>query len=304
MEPSHNMNHVLLCVGPERFRSTFMQNWQSTGERVLYVSEERPQHPGSIARLESYCHTAAAEVSAVLVLGPKRCSPQKTLPGPTIAGLPVGLMPADQPEDLEAWLTARRTQAGRVGAGIMAMWRRSYLSLGSRFHQWLETGGYGAAGTIEDWFANEMTCYEVCRRIAAGARLVLYLGHGRSEGLSAYLGLRWRDVAAARTFQPCRSMIAFACETVKRESGLPFGCRMVCSGRALSYFGSTAAVLLRANAQLASLAGRQFATGRVRNLADLVRELDAVTRTSHRLQAAREALQAFRIIGNPLERFI
>jgi len=184
----------------------------------------------------------------------------------------------------------------------MAMWRRSYLSLGSRFHQWLETGGYGAFGSIEDWSADKMNCHEVCRRIAAGARLVLYLGHGRSEGLSAYLGLRWHDVVAARKFQPCRSMIAFACETVKRESRLPFGCKMVCSGRALSYFGSTAAVLLRANAQLASLAGRQFAAGRVRNLADLVCKLDAITQAP-RLQAARQALQSFRIIGNPLEQF-
>jgi hypothetical protein len=298
------MNNVLLCVGPERFRSTFMQNWQSVGDRVLFVAEEHPQSPGSIARLESYCRTVADQVSAVLLLAPKRCSPQKVLPGPTLAGLPAGLLPADQPGDLEAWLTARQKKAAAgVGVGIMAMWRRSYLSLGTRFHRWLEAGGYGTIGTIEDWFANQMNCHEVCRRMAAGARLVLYLGHGRSEGLSAYLGLRWSDVVAARKFQPCGSMIAFACDTVKRESGLPFGCRMVCSGRALSYFGSTAAVLLRANAQLASLAGRQFADRRVHNLAELVRELDAITQTSHRLQAARQALQTFRIIGNPLEEF-
>ncbi|HKF20230.1 MAG TPA: hypothetical protein VKE93_01600 [Candidatus Angelobacter sp.] len=295
------MNDLLLCVGPERFRSTFMQNWESDGERVLFVTEERPQSPGSIARLESYCRTAAADkVSAVLLLVPKRCSPQKALPGPTIGGLPAGLMPADQPEDLEAWLEARRQKTAGVGAGIMAMWRRSYLSLGARFHRWLEAGSYG---TIENWFANEMNCHEVCRRIAAGARLVLYLGHGRSEGLSAYLGLRWSDVVAVRKFRPCCSMIAFACDTVKRETKLPFGCRMVCSARALSYFGSTAAVPLRANAQLASLAGQQFAGGRVRNLAELVRGLDAMTQTSPRLQAARQAFQSFRIIGNPLEQF-
>ena len=98
-------------------------------------------------------------------------------------------------------------------------------------------------------------------------------------------------------------MISFACDTVKRESKLPFGCRMVCSGRALSYFGSTDAVKLRANAQLASVAGQQFAAGHVHNLAELVRGLDTVTRTSGKLRAAREALQAFRIIGNPLECF-
>jgi hypothetical protein len=294
------MNNVLLCVGPERFRSTFMQNWESHGERVFFVTEERPQSPGSIARLESYCRTATDKVSALLMLAPKRCFPQKALPGPTIAGVPAGLMPADEPEDLLSWLKARQQNAAGLGAGIMAMWRRSYLSLGARFHQCLETGGYG---TIEDWFANEMNCHEVCRRIAAGARLVLYLGHGRSEGLSAYLGLRWSDVVAARKFQPCGSMIAFACDTVKRESKLPFGCRMVRSGRALSYFGSTAAVPLRANARLASLAGEQFAGGRVRNLAELVRGLDAITQTSPRLQAARQAFQSFRIIGNPLENF-
>lgn len=294
------MNNVLLCVGPERFRPVFVQNWQSNGERALFVAEERPQTPGAMSRLESHCRTLAGKANAVLLVAPKRCSPQKALPGPMIAGLPAGLMPADQPEDLEAWLTARQNKNIAAAVGIMAMWRRSYLSLGARFHRWLEAGGYSR---IEDWSANQMNCHEVCRRIAAGARLVLYLGHGRSEGLSAYLGLRWNDVVASRKFQPCGAMIAFACETLKRESGLPFGCRMVCSGRALSYFGSTAAVLLRANAQLASLAGRQFATGRVRNLADLVRELEAITRTSPRLQAAHQALQTFRIIGNPLEQF-
>ncbi len=293
------MNDVLLCVGPERFRQTIMQSWQSAGERALFVAEERPQSPASISRLESHCQAASAPVTALLLLLPKRCSPQKVLPGPMVAGLPAGLMLADQPEDLKAWLAARQ-QKPNAGVGIMAMWRRSYLLLGARFHRWLETGGYAG---IEDWFANQMNCHEVCRRIAAGARLVLYLGHGRSEGLSAYLGLRWSDVASERKFQSCSSMISFACDTLKRESKLPFGCRMVCSGRALSYFGSTAAVMLRANAQLASVAGRQFATGRVHNLSELVRELDAITQASHKLRPARQALQTFRIVGNPLERF-
>jgi hypothetical protein len=98
-------------------------------------------------------------------------------------------------------------------------------------------------------------------------------------------------------------MICFACDTLKRESKLPFGCRMVCSGRALSYFGSTEAVKLRANAQLAALAGRGFASGGVHHVAELVRRLDALTRGSGRLQPARRALQTFRIIGNPLARF-
>lgn len=297
--PLHSMNDVLLCVGPERFRQTFMQNWQSTGERALFVAEEHPQAPAAIARLESHGQAVGDRVSAVLLLAPKRCSPQKVLPGPMVAGLPVGLMLADKPEDLQAWMAARQKKADN-GVGIMAMWRRSYLSLGARFHQWLEAGGYGV---IEDWFANEMNCQQVCRRIAAGAQLVLYLGHGRSEGLSAYLGLRWSDIASERKFRSCGSMISFACDTVKRESKLPFGCRMVCSGRALSYFGSTAAVMLRANAQLASLAGKQFAAGHARNLSELVRALDAITQTSHKLRAARQALQTFRIIGNPLEHF-
>ena len=293
------MNDVLLCVGPEQFRETITQNWESNGERVLFVAEERPHSAAAIARLEERCRAVHDPVTALLLLAPRRCAPQKVLPGPMLAGLPAGLMLADGPKDLQPWMAGRQHRA-EAGAGIMAMWRRSYLALGSRFHRWLETGGYSG---VEDWFANQMNCRDVCRRIATGAQLVLYLGHGRSEGLSAYLGLRWTDIMAERTFRSCGSMISFACDTVKRESKLPFGCRMVCSGRALSYFGSTDAVKLRANAQLASVAGQQFAAGRVHNLAELVRELDAVTRTSVKLRAAREALQAFRIIGNPLERF-
>jgi hypothetical protein len=293
------MKDTLLCVGPERFRQTIRQRWQSNGERVFFVAEEHPHSAAGRARLESHCRASHGKPDALLLLVPKRCAPQNAVPGPVIAGLPTGMMLADSPEDLMAWITSRRRKA-ESGAGIMAMWRRSYLMLGSRFHRWLQAGGYSR---IEDWFANEMNCGDVCRRIAAGARLVLYLGHGRSEGLCAYMGLRWRDIAAPRKFQPCSSMICFACDTVKRDAEAPFGCRMVSSGRALSYFGSTDAVNLRANAQLASLAGREFATGRVHNLAELVRQLDAATQGSSKLRHAREALQAFRIIGNPLERF-
>ena len=60
---------------------------------------------------------------------------------------------------------------------------------------------------------------------------------------------------------------------------------------------------LRANAQLAAIAGQELAAGKVRNLADLVRRMDAVTQNTIRLRSAREALQTFRIIGNPLEQF-
>ncbi|HWZ42314.1 MAG TPA: hypothetical protein VNW97_02510 [Candidatus Saccharimonadales bacterium] len=290
---------MLLCVGPERFRQAITGNWRENGERVLFVPEEHPHSPAAIARLEARCRAAHGKPKAVLLLAPRRCAPQKVLPGPMIAGVPVGLMLANGPEDLTAWIKGRSRKA-KSRVGIMAMWRRSFLVLGSRFHRWLEKGGYPE---VEDWFATEMNCREVCRRIAVGARLVLYVGHGRSEGLSAYLGLRWRDIAAERKFESCGAMICFACDTVKRDSDLPFGCRMVFSGRALSYFGSTDAVKLRANAQLASIAGQEFAAGRVHTLADLVRQMDAVTQSSSRLRSAREALQTFRIIGNPLEQF-
>lgn len=297
------MSDLLLCVGPERFRQTISRHWPSDGERVLFIAEERPHSPSSLARLELRCRGEHGRVTALVLLVPRRSSPQKAAPGPMIAGVPTGLMPADTPRDLQAWIDGHRRKASEgagVGVGIMAMWRRSFLSLGMRFHHWLEAGGYPG---VEKWFANEVNCHDVCRRIAAGARLILYLGHGRSEGLSAYLGLRWSDITAERMFQPCAGMVSFACDTLKRESKLPFGCRMVCSGRALSYFGSTGAVKLRANAQLAALAGRAFADARVRNVAELVRGLEVLTRASSRLQAARQALQTFRIIGNPLARF-
>ena len=293
------MNDVLMCVGPERFRQAITQHWQSNGERVLFVAEERPHSAAALARLESRCRESDSEATALLLLVPKRCSPQTALPSPMLGALPAGLMPVDKPEDLMTWIASRRRKAA-AGAGIMAMWRRSFLALGSRFHRWLEAGGYEG---VEDWFATEMNCREVCHRIAAGARLVFYLGHGRSEGLCAYMGLRWNDITAARDFRSCGSMICFACDTLKRDSEMPFGFRMVSSGRALSYFGSTDAVKLRGNAQLASLAGKEFSTGRVRNLAELVRRLHPATQMSGRWSAARQALQTFRIIGNPLEQF-
>ena len=290
---------MLLCAAPERFRRIITHYWQEKGERMLFVREEHPHSPDAILRVDAHCRASGNELKAVLLVVPRRCAPQKVLSSPLIAGVPASLMPANEPGELLPWLQSRN---GRVtsGAGIMAMWRHSFLTLGAKFHRWLETGGYSG---VEDWFATAMNCREVCRRISLGAGLVLYVGHGRSEGLSAYMGLRWRDVTVHRTFRPCTAMICFACDTLKRDGEAPFGCRMVSSGRALSYFGSTGAVKLRANAQLASIAGQEFAAGRVRNVADLVRQMDMVTRTSARLRSAREALQTFRIIGNPLEQF-
>ena len=289
---------MLLCIAPEQFRRTITQHWKEDGERMLFVSEERPHSPDAIRRLERQCRTTD-DLGALLVVVPRRCAPHKVLAAPMIAGVPVGLMPANEPDDLMRWLGSRNRRA-TSGAGIMAMWRRSFLTLGSRFHRWLETGGYPG---VEDWFATEMNCREVCRRMSLGARLVLYLGHGRSEGLSAYMGLRWSDIATHREFRACAAMICFACDTLKRDGEAPFGCRMVSSGRVLSYFGSTGAVKLRANAQLAAIAGQELAAGKVRNLADLARRMDAVTQTTTRLRSASEALQTFRIIGNPLEQF-
>ena len=291
---------MLLCIAPERFRRTIAQHWKEQGEQMLFVPEEHPHSPGAFLRLEAHCRAREDEVKALLLIVPRRCAPQKIVSAPLYACVPVGLMPADEPDDLMRWLGGRNRRA-TSGAGIMAMWRRSFLTLGSRFHRWLEAGGYSG---VEDWFATEMNCREVCHRMSLGARLVLYVGHGRSEGLSAYMGLRWSDIAAHREFRPCAAMICFACDTLKRDGEAPFGCRMVSSGRALSYFGSTGAVKLRANAQLAAIAGQELAAGKVRTLADLVCRMDVVTQTTTRLRSAREALQTFRIIGNPLEQFV
>lgn len=293
------MSDLLLCIGPERFRQAITQHWKETGERVLFASEEHPRFPHILPIIEAQRRRSGEDISALLLLVSKRSAPQRIVSGPSLAGIPTGLLPADDPAELSHWFSSRhRKSCARVG--IMAMWRRSFLSLGRRFHRWLEVGGYPG---IEDWFANEVNCSEVCRRISSGPNIVLYLGHGRSEGLSAYLGLRWSNVAAERPFQACGTMICFACDTLKRESRAPFGYRMVCSGRSLSYFGSSGAVPLRANAQLANLTGRAFATQGVQNLAQLVRKLDVETGSSSRLAAARQALQTFRIIGNPLQQF-
>lgn len=293
------MSKLLLCIGPERFRRAITRHWQQTEQRVLFASEEHPRFPHVLPIVESQRRRCGQDLSALMLLVPRRSSPQAILNGPTVAGLPTGLLPADEPAELTHWLSSHARQSNpRVG--IMAMWRRSFLSLGVKFHRWLDLGGYPG---VEDWFANEVTCAEVCRRISSGPNIVLYLGHGRSQGLCAYLGLRWNDVVAEREFQPCGTMICFACETLKRDSRVPFGYRMVFSGRSLSYFGSCGAVPLRANAQLANLTGRAFATEPIQNLAQLVRRLHADTQVSSRFVAARQALQSFRIIGNPLQQF-
>jgi hypothetical protein len=181
------------------------------------------------------------------------------------------------------------------------MQKKSYLSFGRRIARWFRAANDGLA---ETWFSGTVYRDELCRMLARGPRLVMYVGHGNARGLSGYLGLRWPHLAEVPLGAPCGTVICFACDTLKHRRGaVPFGCQWVASGRATAYFGAVEAVSVKGNAKLVCEVGTSFGAGHAKTLAELVVALDRRTASDPSLGEARRAFRSYRIIGNPLQPF-
>jgi hypothetical protein len=255
-------------------------------------------------------------IRALLLVAPRARPPAALLPTPVLAGLPVGLLRADLPEDLDPWLGAiagdgadaaeggghgAGTEASGVVLAVFAMWKPFYLGWGERLAAALEAGYGGRGIAVRKPFADAVTREEACAELAAGPRLALYLGHGRQRGWSGYRGLRWRHVAAAPLREPVGALLALTCDNLKDGDGsLPsFGERWIDAGRAGAFFGAVDALAVPPLERIALVLEDLFAAGAARDLAGLLAATDAAV-AGEADPAVGQAWRRFRLLGDPL----
>jgi hypothetical protein len=181
----------------------------------------------------------------------------------------------------------------------MAMNRRSYIERGRLVASWLRSAN---GPHVKTWFSDVMSRYDICERLAEGPRLAVYVGHGRARGFSGYMGLRWHHLIQVPAKAPCGTVIAFSCDTLKREHGIfPFGCQWVTGGRAISFFGSVDAVTVKANAQLAHVIGSVFESRTAETVGQVMQKTAEKLNGNPKNSEAYRAFRTYRLIGNPLQ---
>lgn len=293
---------TLACIAPACFQKKLRNGLQAVGIQIQFHLRKNRQgvslDPYGVVDLSLQID---GQIDGILVVAERSRGPRNVVPGAIINGYPVGVVFANRIIDLEPWLSALSNTSGLPTWAVLAMWKKSYLSMGNRFVKWLRTT---SEFPVERWFADRVEREELCERLALGPRLAVYLGHGRSTGLCGYLGLRWKHILQYKKFIPCGTIISFACDTLKKKNGrIPFGCKWIREGRAATYFGSVDAVSSDANAKLAYALGRAFESNKPSSLAALMKCMMNELKDTQSNEAALHALKTYRIIGNPLQSF-
>ena len=298
----------LFCVAPSSYEALLTHSLKTVGFSVRFLAREEVTSTKSTSRrrcdpyeLMSITHELPDQYSGIILVVPRRRSPRRVSPSPIVNGIPVGLLFSDHPRDLIHWTEGLgRIGSGRAAWAVLSMNRKSYLSRSRVFAEYLRKNNRKA---VETWFSDSTTRYELCERLACGPRMVVYIGHGRAQGLSGYMGLRWHHLAEFSTETPVGTVMCFACDTLKQENGrFPFGCRWVMAGRALTYLGAVDAVPIKANTAFAHAIGQVFEHERPDSVGTLLRGVWRYLGTeSHDKKNVHEALTSYRIIGNPLQ---
>ena len=211
----------------------------------------------------------------------------------------IGMIQADHPDELGPWLSTipgeGRQRESCPEVAVCSMGKRVYRERGGRWIHSLSATGLAT----EDWGANLITRVELCERLAQGAEIVIYLGHGRARGWSGYQALRWHHVTAHDAQGPITVMLAFACNTLTRHRGVvPFGTRYVESGRVAAYLGWAGSVRIEPGLRFADRVCTLLATRRLRTLAALLKQAVGGAQDPQE----RRELDGLRLIGYPFAR--
>ncbi|HEY0947288.1 MAG TPA: hypothetical protein VGD81_18535 [Opitutaceae bacterium] len=171
-----------------------------------------------------------AGTAAVLIVGPRRRSPARMLPGlflPDSEGrrVPVGWLP-----DLGDGLAVYARAAARVVARpraigpvvILGQWEDRFLRVGLRTARWFEK--HDTAGVLAfHWTADRILRMDMLAGLADTAPgLALYYGHGRPRGWAGYHGVRLEHFEDPWP-EPIGALLALCCENASRlRTGMSF----------------------------------------------------------------------------------
>lgn len=249
----------------------------------------------------------AADADVALVVVPRRRGLARSVPSFVVPrGAPardadakrvaVGVVQADRLEDLTDWLgairTRRRSRAADGGAVVVAaMGKDRYLDVAGAWAARLEAIG----SAVHDVRADRARREALCAELGAGPDVAIYLGHGSDVGWGGYQTVRWRHIAAVPKVAPAGVVIAAACATLRRTRGVvPFGTRLVSSGRVAAYLGAVRLLTNEAVERLGDAIVTELASRRHHDVASL---LAAVATDADAELAA--VFDAFRLVGDP-----
>ena len=155
---------------------------------------------------------------------------------------------------------------------------------------------------IHTWFADTANREEICRRIANGPSLVMYLGHGTHLGWSGYRTLHWEHITSYPMERPCGVVISLACETLKSKAGeMSFGEKWIQESRTHAYLGSVEKIKIRYFKVITDAFVRRLAQQDCKTAGDLFAQLHIDFEERPELAEARQDFLNFRLLGNPLQ---
>ena len=169
-----------------------------------------------------------AQTSAIVALIPKSTDLLKVGSGPCVAGMPIGLIPVEDPEELWLWLQVvrdRKISTLKNNYQVLSMWKPFYLNWANRFVTAIRKGLEAKEASVTPLYADETSRDMLCEALWAGPQLALYIGHGRSRGWSGYRGFRWEHIAAQAQAHPVGSLLTLTCDNLKpgRDGNPGFG---------------------------------------------------------------------------------
>lgn len=232
---------------------------------------------GADALLANPARHLPRRTEAVLIVGPRRVSPRRGLPGLFLKDaegrrVPVGWLPEVLPDLATYAEGAARVLARPVAKGpvvVLGQWEDRFVRVGLRTSLWFQR--HNAGWPAFHWTADRISRENMLRGLAeCGPALALYFGHGRPRGWAGYHGVR-RDHFTVPWREPMGGLLALCCENASRwRTDLSFAEALALRG---VFAGALAAVTKTRhehNRRLGPALCEALTVGLVRTLGELV----------------------------------
>jgi len=217
-----------------------------------------------------------AHAEALLVVGPPRRGPRRSLPGLWVhdavgSRVPVGWLPGI-PSRLSAYAAAAaRVLARPPRTGplvVLGQWEDRFLRVALRTSRWFEKQRSSPA--VFHWTADRVTRNDMIEGLGFGPGLALYFGHGRARGWAGYHGVRIEHFPALGA-EPLGSLLALCCENASRQGGrLSFAEDLVLQGICAGALAAAGKTRHEDNRQLGPALNEAMTARHPKTLASLV----------------------------------